>query len=93
MAGQRRRPAVYVFKVVKERFGWAVYFGDGVSTPFWSQALAVREANRLCAALRRHGVAADVIIEEEVITAARISDAGGSPRRDPVEASYHAAWR
>jgi hypothetical protein len=77
------------FKVVKERFGWAVRFGRGMSTPFWSQASAVREANCLCEALRRHGVVAEVIMEEEVIEAARTSDLG----RNPGESSYHAAWR
>jgi len=84
---------MHVFKVVKERFGWAVHFGHGMSTPFWSQDLALREANRLCEALRRHGVTTDVIIEEEVITATSTSDLEGSRGRHPFEANYHAAWR
>jgi len=80
------------FKVVKERFGWGVHFGRAMSTPFWSQVSAIREANGLCEALRRHGVAAEVIIEEEVIEATA-SGVGVSQGRDPGESTYHAAWR
>jgi len=78
---------MHTFKVVKERFGWAVHLGDGMITPFWSQALAIREAGRLCESLRRHGAAAEVVIEEEVIGAAGTSDLAGSFGRD------QAAWR
>jgi hypothetical protein len=81
------------FKVVKERVGWAVHFGRGMTTPFWSQVLAIREANGLCEALRRHGVAAEVIIEDEVIEATRNPDLKAPYGRDPRESSYRAAWR
>lgn len=84
---------MHTFKVVKERFGWAVHLGDGMSTPFWSLALAIREANLLCEALRRHGVAAEVTMDEEVIETTRSSDPGGSLGRDPQGPKQHAAWR
>ena len=54
---------MHTFKVVKEPYGWAVRVGNGVSTPFWSQAFAVREANCLCAGLCGHGENAEVVIE------------------------------
>lgn len=54
---------MYVFKVVKEPYGWAVHMEGAMSTPFWSRELAVREANCLRDELRSHGVLAEVIIE------------------------------
>ena len=60
------------FRVVKEQNGWAVRLGRGMSTTFRTQALAIREALQLCASLRGHGVAAEVVIEEE----------GGGPEPD-----------
>ena len=54
---------MHTFKVVKEPFGWAVRVGEGMSAPYWSRELAVCEAKRLCDALRRHGEAAQVMIE------------------------------
>ncbi len=56
---------MHTFRIVKERFGWAVRLGDRMSTPFWFQAPAIREAQRLSEALRRHGLVAEVVIEEE----------------------------
>jgi hypothetical protein len=53
------------FRVVKERHGWAVRLGDVMSTHFWTRALAIREAQLLCDSLRRHGVAAEVLIDNE----------------------------
>jgi len=72
------------FKVVKERHGWAVRLGEGVCTPFWSEAMALREARRLCESLRLHGVAAEVVVENEPDSAARPLPAGdaGAPQRD-----------
>lgn len=84
---------MHAFRVIKKNYGWAVQFGDGMSTHYWSQALAIRGANRLCEALRKHGVAAEVIIEEEVIEAAGNPDLGGMPNRSPLEANRHAAGR
>ena len=55
---------MHTFKVVKEQYGWAVRLGDGMCTPFWSRAQAIREANRLCDALRMHGVSAQVVVAE-----------------------------
>ena len=51
------------FKVVKEQYGWAIRMGEGVTTPFWSRDLAIREAHCLAAAIRCHGERAEVIIE------------------------------
>ncbi len=55
---------MHTFKVVKEPHGWAVRLGGGMSTLFWSRALVIQEANCLCDALRSHGEAAEVVIEE-----------------------------
>jgi hypothetical protein len=52
------------FNVVKELHGWAIRMGEGMTTPFWSRDLAVREANCLADAIRRHGECAKVIIED-----------------------------
>jgi len=51
------------FNVVKEPHGWAVRMGQRMTTPFWSRDLAIREANCLADALRRHGECAEVIVE------------------------------
>ena len=59
---------MHTFKVVKEPFGWAVRLGEVMSTPFWSRELAVREANCLCEALRRHGQPAQVVVEQTMET-------------------------
>ncbi len=55
---------MHVFKVVKEPYGWAVRLDSGMTTPFWSRAMAIREANCLCDALRSHGEQAEVLAEE-----------------------------
>jgi hypothetical protein len=52
------------FRVVKERHGWAVRLGDMMSTHFWTRALAINEAQHLCDSLRRHGVAAEVSVDD-----------------------------
>lgn len=52
-----------IFKVVKERHGWAVRMGQRMTTPFWSKDLAVLEANRLAASIRRHGERTEVVVE------------------------------
>jgi hypothetical protein len=54
------------FLVVKEQNGWTVRLGRAVSAPFWTKALAIREAERLCASLRSDGVAAEVVVAPEV---------------------------
>ncbi|HVM99289.1 MAG TPA: DUF2188 domain-containing protein [Caulobacteraceae bacterium] len=63
---------MHVFKVVKERDGWAVRMGDAMTTPFRSRNQAIEEANCLCEALRRHGEIAQVVVEAH--------DAGEKPR-------------
>ena len=47
------------FDVVKEPYGWAVR-RDGMMMPAWCEAVAVAEAERMVAALRRHGQAAQL---------------------------------
>ncbi|HXQ46828.1 MAG TPA: hypothetical protein VN806_09440 [Caulobacteraceae bacterium] len=66
---------MHTYKVVKEPHGWAVRLGDGMCTPFWSKAKAIREAGRLCEALRLHGVAAEVVVEEEPVRTTRVAAA------------------
>ena len=51
------------FNVVKEPCGWAIRMGEGTTTPFWSRDLAIREANALAEAIRRHGECAEVRVE------------------------------
>lgn len=51
------------FSVVKEQHGWAVRSGACMMTPFWSRDLAIREANCLADAIRRHGQLTEVVIE------------------------------
>jgi hypothetical protein len=52
------------FSVVKQLHGWAVCMDDRMTTPFWSRDLAIREANSLANAIRRHGELAEVIVQE-----------------------------
>jgi hypothetical protein len=55
---------VITFDVVKESYGWAVRRDRQMMTPMWCRALAVAEAERMAAALRRHGAQAKVRICE-----------------------------
>jgi hypothetical protein len=55
-----------VFNVVKEEYGWSVRMGEAMTTPFWSRTLAIREADSLAQAIRRHGESAQVIVEGAV---------------------------
>jgi hypothetical protein len=52
-----------IFNVVKEEYGWAVRMGEGMTTPFRSRAVAIREAGNLAQAIHRHGELAQVIVE------------------------------
>jgi hypothetical protein len=54
---------MHTFKVVKASHGWAVCMDEAMTMPFWTRAVAIQEANSLCAQLRRHGQAAEVLIE------------------------------
>jgi hypothetical protein len=81
------------FKVIKERFGWALRTGEGMTSHFRLKSVAEREANRLAAAIRQHGVHAEVIIDagdlfeapNELAVAGRIdpSSLGGRQSADP----------
>jgi hypothetical protein len=52
------------FSVVKERYGWAIRLGEGMTTPFRLRELAIREAKCLADAIRRHGEGAEVVVDE-----------------------------
>jgi len=52
------------FRVVKEPYGWAVRLGEGMMTPFRSQALALQHASVIAEALRRRGEFAEVVVED-----------------------------
>jgi hypothetical protein len=75
------------FRVAKEPFGWAVRVGTGVITPFWTLALAKSEAERLCERLRRHGVTAEVVIEDEPPVSAMAPPADPPSTHDVGDAS------
>jgi len=51
------------FEIVQGPQGWIVRLGSGVSIPFRSYERAVREADGLCDAIRRHGAIAEVVVE------------------------------
>jgi len=51
------------FNVVKEKHGWAIRLGEGMTTPFWSRDLAVREANSLAYSIGCHGQHTEVVVE------------------------------
>jgi hypothetical protein len=51
------------FNVVKDQHGWIIRMGEGMTTPFRSRELAVREANCLANAIRCHGACAEVIVD------------------------------
>jgi hypothetical protein len=53
-----------IFNVVKEKHGWAIRMGECMMTPFWSRDQAIQEANCLADAIRRHGVGAEVVVEQ-----------------------------
>jgi hypothetical protein len=54
------------FRVLREKHGWAVRIGESMTTPFWSRPHAIREAGGMAAEIRRHGVVAEVLIEDAV---------------------------
>lgn len=56
--------ALITFEVVKESYGWAIRRDRQMMTPMWRRDLAVAEAERMVAALRRHGERAEVRICE-----------------------------
>ena len=67
---------MYTFRVVGENKGWAVRVGDGMSTPFRTKDMAIWEAQRLCDELKRHGVGAEVVVQDAL--------AGCASRRSPI---------
>jgi len=70
------------FEIVKGPQGWIVRLGSGVSIPFRSYERAVREADGLCDAIRRHGAIAEVAVAEE----ARVP---AGDRRPAPQSSIH----
>jgi len=66
---------MHTFRVIKDSFGWTIMLGPGVTSSFRTRAQAIRQANRLCDALRSHGEDVEVIVEDAGAT-------GVSPGRD-----------
>jgi len=52
------------FRVVKSEAGWAIRSHSPMSTVYLSLQAAIEHANELADALRRHGQAATVLIDE-----------------------------
>jgi hypothetical protein len=52
--------------------------GEGMTTPFWSKAIAVREANCLANAIRCHGACAEVIVADEDLNELSRTSVGAS---------------
>lgn len=71
------------FEIVKGPLGWIVRLGSGVSIPFRSYERAVREADGLCDAIRRHGAIAQVVVEEEEASIA------ADDRQPALRSSFH----
>lgn len=59
------------FTVVREPNGWAVRMGQQMTTPFWSRTLAIREAQCMADAIRRHGQGVEVLVDEDDMPKAR----------------------
>jgi hypothetical protein len=53
------------FNVVREKHGWAIRLDKCMTTPFRLRELAIREAQCLAEAIRRHGESAQVVVEED----------------------------
>lgn len=58
-----------IIRVVQDHHGWSIRSGEGVKAPFRSKKMAALKADMLAGALRRHGVATRVIVENEALTA------------------------
>lgn len=56
---------IITFEVAKEPYGWSIRRGAQMMTPVWCKALAVEQASRMVAVLRRHGVPAELRIDDE----------------------------
>lgn len=70
------------FTVVKDQHGWAVRSGNQMTTPFSTRNLAICEADRLAAAIRRHGVLIEITVEEPQ-PAEEASGPSTAPARSP----------
>jgi hypothetical protein len=55
---------VITFEVVKEPYGWSIRRDARMMTPVWCKALAVQQASRMVAVLRRHGAPAELRIDD-----------------------------
>lgn len=58
-----------MFSVVKEAYGWAVRRDAQMMMPACSRTAAVEEAERMVAALRRHGQPAQMQLEAKPLLA------------------------
>lgn len=64
------------FAVVKEHYGWSVRMGEQMTTPFWSRLLAIREAERMAAKIRRHGAATQIVVQETALSEMAVLGSG-----------------
>ena len=55
---------VITFEVVKEPYGWSIRRDARMMTPVWCKALAVEQASRMVAVLRRHGASAELRVDD-----------------------------
>ncbi len=55
-----------MFRIVKEPYGWAVRRDEQMMMPAACRSVAIEEAERMVAALRRHGQPAQLWFETEV---------------------------
>jgi hypothetical protein len=51
-------------RVHKDQYGWSVRIGEQMTSPFRRQDMAICEANRLVADIRRQGGQAEAVIED-----------------------------
>lgn len=70
---------MHTFKIVGAQCGWAIQLGDAMTIPCKSQSTAIEQAERMAAALRRHGEAVSVMVELSDINDLGLADSEASP--------------
>lgn len=54
---------MHTFVIARGPYGWTVQLGCAMSAPCKSQTMAIQQAERMAASLRRHGEKVKVIVE------------------------------
>jgi hypothetical protein len=54
---------MHTFRIVRERSGWTVQLGCAMKAPCRSRAMAIQQAERMAAAIRRHGEDVAIVVE------------------------------